>query len=361
MKTNSKLIVTAIVIAYAVVGFIASSIVWAMPGHEPLPMSEDTAPLSDEPVLNVQADETKAPETTTVPEVTEPNIIAEPVPILNKDDTFEPDVVTVNNSDFRVSEARLAEMQEIFDDYRFKTSFYIIDLESGASIGYNADKVHSAASTVKAGFAMYCFKQIAAGNAKYNDTMKYEEKHFIKGSGSTQDSVFGTVFTIKALLYRQLYNSDNVAHLMLVDFFGYDGYNQMMNDLGVEHTIGRASKYGDFTPQELGLIWQEIYNFKDTCEEGKLFWEYLTSNLYNEIDVALDEKYPETAHKSGWNSKGYHEAGIVMAERPYVVVVMTETGNRNNCLHRTIEFCDNLMMDFTDFTKGIVPAGESAV
>jgi len=357
MKTNSKLIVTAIVIAYAVVGFIASSVVWAMPGHEPLPMSEDEITEDAEEAVN-HTPETTAPETT-APETTATEL--PPEPILNKNDTFEPDVVTVNNSDFKVSEARLAEMQEIFDDYRFKTSFYIIDLESGASIGYNADKVHSAASTVKAGFAMYCFKQIAAGNAKYNDTMKYEEKHFIKGSGSTQDSVFGTVFTIKALLYRQLYNSDNVAHLMLVDFFGYDGYNQMMNDLGVEHTIGRASKYGDFTPQELGLIWQEIYNFKDTCEEGKLFWEYLTSNLYNEIDVALDEKYPETAHKSGWNSKGYHEAGIVMAERPYVVVVMTETGNRNNCLHRTIEFCDNLMMDFTDFTKGIVPAGESAV
>jgi len=360
MKNRTKLITTAVVAIYAICGFILTSVIWAMPEPEPLPLYEPEAETVQDVFEAVPVPETSASPETTAPE-TEPPLPTEPEPILNRNDTFEPDVVTVNNSDFKVSEARIAEMNEIFADYRFDTSFYIIDLESGASIGLNADKVHSAASTVKAGFALYCFKQIAEGNASYNDTMKYEERHFLKGSGSTQNSVYGTVFSIKALLYRQLYNSDNVAHLMLVDFFGYEGYNKMVNDLGVEHTIGRSSKFGDFTPQELGLIWQEIYKFKDTGEEGARLWEYLTTNLYNELEVELGDDYSVLAHKSGWNSRGYHEAGIVMAERPYVVVVMTETGNRNNCLHRTIRFCDNLMKDFTNFTKGIVPDHEPAI
>lgn len=347
MKQKTKLTITYIIIAYAVIGFIAATAVWAMPANKVSP--PQSVPLSDEPS---ETEEISAAED--IPEVTEPPVIElPPEPIFNKDDTFEPDVVTVNNSDFVVSDERLAEMEEIFKKYRFDTSFYIIDLESQASIGLNADKVHSAASTVKAGFALYCFKQIAAGNARYNDTMKYEERHFLKGSGSTQNSVYGTVFTIKALLYRQLYNSDNVAHLMLVDFFGYDGYNEMVQSLGVENTIGRSSKFGDYTPQELGLIWQEIYNFKDTCDEGALLWEYLTTNLYNELRTELEDEYEVLAHKSGWNSRGYHEAGIVMSERPYVVVVMTETGNRNSCLHQTIRLCDNIMKDFDAYMDSI--------
>ncbi len=344
---NKKISGAAIVVTvYAVVGLVLASVVWAVPmSRREVPPSEtlDTLEVVATEPVETEPPETLPPETTTV--------YVEPEPILNKNDVFEPDVVTVNNSDFFVSDDRLAEMYDIFDDYKFDTSFYIIDLESGASIGLNADKVHSAASTVKAGFALYCYKQIAAGNASYKDVMRYEERHFLKGSGDTQNSVYGTAFTIKVLLHRQLYNSDNVAHLMLCDFFGIDGYNEMVTELGVKNLLTKKSKFGDFTPQELGLIWQEIYNFKDTCEEGAQLWEELTTNLYNELELELGEDYDVLAHKSGWNSKGYHEAGIVMAERPYVVVVMTETGNKNNCLHKTIRFCDNVMKDFTEYMK----------
>jgi len=267
----------------------------------------------------------------------------------HKDDTFEPEGITVNHSDFTVSETKQNELTDILKKYKFEASIYIIDIGTGMSLGYNADMKFTTASTVKAGYALYCFKEIAAGNAEFNDKMTYREYHKTGGSGDTQNSEFGTVFTLKALLYRMLYNSDNVAYYMMLDYFGYDGYNAMTRELGCEHEISKQEKWGNYSAHELGLIWQEIYNFKDTCEEGRLMWQYLTSNLYNELKDTL--KYDVVAHKSGWNPTGYHDAGVVYGVRDYIVVIMTGYG-KNYCLYELIRWVDEIMIEYNKYLGG---------
>ena len=82
-----------------------------------------------------------------------------------------------------------------------------------------------------------------------------------------------------------------------------------------------------------------------------LLWEYLTTNQYNDLEVALPEYAPNCAHKSGWNTRGYHESGVVFGVRTYICVVMTETGYRNDCIYRTIRNLDNIMKDYDVWLK----------
>lgn len=287
---------------------------------------------------------TKAPET----ECVEPYDSAAET-VLNRDDTFIENEITINNNtaDFEISEELREQFFALLEDSKFNASFYVIDIKSRMSIGYNANVKYNTASTVKAGYALYCFKEIEAGRAGYNDLKKYEQKHYIKGSGSTQNSEYGTIFTIKVLLYRMLYNSDNVAYYMLLDHFGYDGYNEMMKEIGVNAFISSKDKWGQFTAQELGLIWQAIYGYKDKCGEGRLLWEYLTGNLYNEIQEELKE-YATVAHKSGWSPKACHDSGIVMSERPYIIVLLTDASYKMANFYKMIRWIDNVMKSYSN-------------
>lgn len=263
----------------------------------------------------------------------------------NRYDCFDPGTVTVNNSDYTVDPSIVERIFSDLEAYRYMSGFYAIDLETRMSVGYNADEKFFTASTVKAGYALYCFKAIAAGNGSYTDTVKFQQRHTCEGSGSIQRSEFGTAYTIKNLLYHMIYESDNCAYYMLIDYFGLDGYNEMVAELGIDHVLTYDSKWGYLSPHELGLIWNAIYEFRDDGEDGERLWRYLTTNQFNEIAVELTE-YSVIAHKSGWGYPGYHDSGVVCAEHDYVIVVMTDTSKKNYCFYELTRRVDDIMRDY---------------
>ncbi|MBO5671016.1 MAG: serine hydrolase [Clostridia bacterium] len=268
----------------------------------------------------------------------------------NRQDVFVEDEFCVNNTTYEVPQVLLDKLFDTMAEYKFETSFYVIDLETHASFAYNPQKDFECASTIKAPYALFLAKQLEAGVLALDDILEYKQHHYAEGSGSTQFSEFGTLFTVKAMLYRLLYNSDNVAYYMLSEYGGVDGFNEMVADLGWTHSITKRDHWCDVTPQELAMVWQEIYNYRDASSEGRLLWKYLTENLYNEFKVAMPE-YAVSAHKSGWGYNGYHEAGVVFGRRNYICVVMTATGNKNDCLHRTIRNLDNIINDYDIWLK----------
>lgn len=265
--------------------------------------------------------------------------------VFHRNDTFDGEGIIVNNSDYTIPEKISSEMFDHINSGRQNAGFYVIDINTEMSFGYNADYEFFSASTIKAGYALFCFKEISKGNATFTDVVKYEKKHYISGSGSTQRSVYGTLFTVKVLLYRMLYESDNIAYYMLIDKFGLDGYNNMVTNLGCTNTLSASSKWGNLSPHELGLIWEEIYYFRDTCEEGALLWKYLTENLFNEIKTSLPE-YDIVAHKSGWSDNACHDAGVVMSDTPYIVIVMSENYSYHSYIHKIIKYIDKIMKDY---------------
>ena len=270
--------------------------------------------------------------------------------IFNKYDIFHDGEITVNNSDYIIP----AEYRDLLTDHiesnKQSAGFYAIDLTAQMSFGYNAAEDFFSASTVKAGYALYCFGEIAKGNASFDDRITYRASHYIGGSGSTQHSVYGTIFTAKVLLYRMLYDSDNIAFYMLIDMFGLDGYNKMMTDLGCTNELTLHNRWGHLTAHELGLIWQEIYYFKDTCEEGEILWSYLTGNLFNDIKDTLP-KYSEIAHKSGWNDDACHDSGVIVSENPYIIVVMSQNNSTHSYISKIIRYIDDIMTDYHKSSK----------
>ncbi|MBO4228804.1 MAG: serine hydrolase [Clostridia bacterium] len=269
----------------------------------------------------------------------------------NLDDTFVDGEVTVNHSDYEIPPQLLARLLDTMAEYSFKTSFYVIDLETRMSFGLDVDHAFSAASTVKAPFSVFLTREQEKGTVTLGDLLEYQERFKVDGSGDTKNSIPGTLFTLKALFYRMLYNSDNVAYLMLVDHTGEEGFNEYLAEIECPDHVTRLNHWINITPRNLARVWCDIWNMKDRSEYGKLLWEYLTTNQYNDLEVALPEYAPNCAHKSGWNTRGYHESGVVFGVRTYICVVMTETGYRNDCIYQTIRNLDNIMKDYDIWLK----------
>lgn len=308
---------------------------------------------SEPPVESERAADTAAPADTIelpVELLTEAETEPEPEPIFDHNaDAFADGTISVNNSDFVIPQAQIDAYFADAAEYEFRYSFIAIDLNSDMSFGYNCDEKFATASTVKTGFTLWALKDIAAGNSSLSDTVTYERKHYVAGTGEVRKSPFGTEFTVKELIYNALVYSDNIAYYMLLDHFGYDGYNAMMTEMGCTHQLADGERWGKISARELALIWLEVYRFKDSGSEGAFMWDCLTHNYYNEIDFALNDYakrrgYDLIAHKSGWSDYGFHDSGIVCdAEQPYLIVVMTGTYVRTYLFLDTVLYVDKIM------------------
>lgn len=262
--------------------------------------------------------------------------------------------LTVNNSTFRMSNDLCVRLNTALSQNGGRTvGFYVVDLQSKMTLGYNAKMSFRPACTVKAGLALYAYKEIEAGRAKFSDIWVYQKKHYVDRSGTIQYSPFGTKYTADDVLYRMINISDNVAYYMAQDYLGYQGYNKLVTSLGVNHTHWGYNTWGYLTPQELGLIWQEIYRYKDQSWYGAKLFNIFLNAQFNFIKQGLYSKYP-VAHKSGWNDYSYNDGAIVLAERPYIMVIMTTPGDLNGnqaYLGRIARLLDEYMTEYTAWMK----------
>ena len=81
---------------------------------------------------------------------------------------YTANTISVADSNFKISEELLNEINSTISSYGASSSFYIVSLNDGMSIGYNVDKRFETASSIKAPYALYVYKEIDAGNVDPN-------------------------------------------------------------------------------------------------------------------------------------------------------------------------------------------------
>jgi len=252
-------------------------------------------------------------------------------PIINMlTDEFEANVITVNNTDFEMSETCMQTISVLIKQYQNRCAFYLVTLDMSMSIGYNPDAVFSTHSTIKAPYALYCYKEIAKGEKSLQETKAYEKRFWVDGSGTMKNQPTGKIYTIREILFNMIHESDNVAYYMLLDHFKKDGYNDMLDELGCTNLhLLNGRNWSETSPRDALIVWKSIYEFSKECEEGRIYFDDLLNARYSYIGAALPEY--KSAHKSGWTKTGRHDTGMVFADTPYYIAVMTDsTGNSSD-------------------------------
>ena len=225
--------------------------------------------------------------------------------------------------------AALLELEGVLKGYKHNISVAAFTLDNQKALTYNTETGIFGACTVKAAYTLYCLKEIEKGNGSLEATMTYEKKHYEPGTGDMQYSPFGTVFDMKTIISKCMSISDNVGYLMMVDYFGRDGYNEWITELGCPSLTIKPTVWSLRTKaNELVIVWKEIYDyFKTDSEYSRFLYDICTNTPHNYATAALEGV--TYSHKQGHNSKGdwlsYSDAGIVWKENnPYIIAVITD-------------------------------------
>ena len=236
-----------------------------------------------------------------------------------------PSNLSVLGSDFKISDELMNKINDNISTFGASTSFYVVSLDDGMSVGYNIDKAFETASSIKAPYALYVYREIAKGNIDPDQLVPYLERWHNGGTGVIKYSDFGTEFTVRDLVYYSLTESDNVGHTMLHGTFGVAGYNNFLRDLGTQQLYLTPSNPWTFTSsRSAAIIWQDIYNFALEDPEGVTFMNILSNGKYNYYKEVLPEL--ASASKTGFANRDVVETGIVFDKHPYIAICMANKG-----------------------------------
>ena len=222
---------------------------------------------------------------------------------------------------------------------------YFLTLDGRAQWSVRADDVFHAASTMKIPVMIELFHQVQEGKAKLTDTLlvKNEFHSIVDGSPyvlNASDDSEGELYkaegrkrTLRELCELMITVSSNLATNLLIEKLGVENIRAEVLSLGADGMNvkrgvedGKAFEKGlnnTTTARGLGLLLQAIAEGKavDAASSNEMV-AILEWQKFNEgIPAGLPKGVP-VAHKTGEITKIHHDAAIVFAKRPFILVIL---------------------------------------
>lgn len=220
-----------------------------------------------------------------------------------------------------------AEMTRIASDYPFDCAVYLYNTEKGRVYSYNRKIAYPGASTIKLPYVYYCCTQIEQGKHSLDEKITYQQKHRVGGQGIIQNTQYGTQWTIRRLMELALGKSDNVAYYMLLDVFGTEGFNSMIEKWGFSERIVDY-KYPDLTTEFLCGAMLKFREKAFSTEKNiyRSLWNILETEGKSYVRGAANSS--KTAVKYGNTYGYYNEVCCIDSDSPYVLVIMSKTNDK---------------------------------
>lgn len=235
----------------------------------------------------------------------------------SQDDTF------VKKNDTRKSYIQLIDnIKAYISDKEGIYGVYFISLTTGQSFGINENEVFTAASTVKVPINLYLFNQIAQNKVNPSKNLFYTEEDYEEGTGTIQFEDFGTKYSIRELSKLSIEASDNVAINMLMRYLGRNNIIKFMESI-VKHPVDKEKNVT--TSKDMALYLKALLAFREKNQKlGDELLDYMEHTEFNDrIPLYLPENIP-VAHKIGTQLKAIHDIGIVFAEKPFILSVLSK-------------------------------------
>ena len=230
----------------------------------------------------------------------------------------------------------------------------VLDLTDGRVLLRNADRVFTAASSIKLAILLELYRQDqearagAKGKARFDDIYSFDPKDLVEDSRIMAGLTPGvTRVTNRDLAQFMVAVSDNAAANVLIDRVGRDNVNAMLRSLGLSKTMLRrkmmdiaAARRGEenvATPQEMVRLLEAIFKEKAV---GKKSTAGLIKQLSTKKDTYIPRLLPdhvEVADKPGELEGVRNDSGLVFAaHRPFAISVMTAYDRDEKAAERAI-------------------------
>lgn len=250
------------------------------------------------------------------------------LPDFSKLNIFKPETIVIGPNKDNPNAALEEKANEAISLFKETTSnltgayrLCVVDLDSGFSYGIDEKKTMEAASLIKLPVFATLYKESEEGkiNLETKYTLKASDKR--TGSGSLYGKPDGTVFTYRELAKYMGQQSDNTAFNIFRNILGDATIETEAKNIGMLSTsVGK----NETSPYDIGTfylkLWKgEIVSIKNRDE----ILNYLTNTIYEDW---IPKGIPgvRVAHKFGREVNVTNDAGIVYADKPFVLVLMSE-------------------------------------
>ncbi len=219
-----------------------------------------------------------------------------------------------------------AEIANYLQNYKGQYGVYYYDLTTGQEFGINDEDQFTSASCEKVPMNLYLYQQIQSGAVNPQATLTYTQADYEDGTGSIQYQRVGTKYTIDELSKLSIVESDNVATNMLIRLLGIQNIKNYMRQVGGQVVVDDQNVS---SPRDMGLYMKLVYEFYENGGTfgDELMNDLLNTELYDDRLPALLPKSVKVAHKIGNEVGVINDVGIVFADRPYIVAVMSQGVN----------------------------------
>ena len=231
----------------------------------------------------------------------------------------------IKNPSITICTYRVTDYEELLTNYfkKYNISIAYLDINSGYSYNYHADKVYYAASTIKTLSAIYLYEQALNNKEDLSKTLKYKSKYIRHDSLAMQYHKLGAEIPIKDLIKYAITVSDNTAYNMLINYIGKNTLKEYGHSLGATYTLNLQDNYGSITTSDSLIYLKKLYELINTNNP-------LSEDLKN-IFLNSDENYLkinnyEALAKYGFYDQNFHLIGIVLTPNPYIISILTLHG-----------------------------------
>lgn len=200
--------------------------------------------------------------------------------------------------------------------------FYVYRLYDDTGYGIYERETFQAASLIKLPVLYALYHEAEEGNLDLDEVYTLKDTDKIPGSGDLYYQPSGTKVTYREMAQAMGHSSDNTAYGIVVSTIGEDKIQELAFSIGMQNTKFETN---ETTPYEIGMFFRKLWSGNLLSERhSQEILKYLTDTIYEDRIPAGIPEDVRVAHKVGTEVNVVADAGIVYADRPFVLVIMSK-------------------------------------
>ncbi|HUS60050.1 MAG TPA: serine hydrolase [Nevskiaceae bacterium] len=224
----------------------------------------------------------------------------------------------------------LEEIENLTKNLRGVYGVYVYRLNDGHEYGVYQEEIFPAASLMKLPVMLALYQETEEGNLTLETQYTLKEVDKRGGAGTLQGKKAGSVYTYRQLAGFMGQYSDNTAFNVIVEILGAGRIQQTIDNLGMTKT---SFEEFETSPKDVGLFFQKLYQSNIVNHEHRdEILEFLTKTTFEDRIPAGVPENIRVAHKIGTELGNYSDAGIVFADKPFVLVIITKNAREAEAL-----------------------------
>jgi beta-lactamase class A len=198
---------------------------------------------------------------------------------------------------------------------------YVIRLNSGFSYGVYEHDIFQAASLIKLPVIAGMYMEAEKGEIDLEDVYKLREADRRDG-GELTDKPVGYEVSYRDLIRLMANKSDNTAYIACLNILGEERVKQVIDEVGMRDT---SLDENETSPEDIGIFFEKLWNGELINEEHKTeLLGYLTDTAFEDRIAAGIPEGVRVSHKIGLEVNVVNDAGVVYADPPFVLVIMSK-------------------------------------